>query len=266
MRRSSAKERLRRRALLGASRALRSGGHPAYKRGARQSRTPGTHTMRETTTQDESADGLKSRDFTDAAEPWELFRGWMAEATASEPNDPTAMALATVDADGLPNVRMVLLKGADEDGFVFYTNRNSNKGCELAANPKAALVFHWKSLRRQVRARGAVTRRQRRRGGCLFREPPARQPHRRLGKPAVAAAREPLRLREGDRRPRRPLRPRRGAAPAVLDGLPHLPGEHRVLARSALPPARSRRLHQGRGRLDEGTALSVTGDAACDPM
>jgi pyridoxamine 5'-phosphate oxidase len=113
--------------------------------------------MRETTHQDESADGLKSRDFTDAAEPWELFRGWMAEATASEPNDPTAMALATVDADGLPNVRMVLLKGADEDGFVFYTNRDSNKGCELAGNPKAALVFHWKSLRRQVRARGAVT-------------------------------------------------------------------------------------------------------------
>jgi len=113
--------------------------------------------MRETTTQDESADGLKSRDFTDAAEPWELFRWWMAEATASEPNDPTAMALATVDADGLPNVRMVLLKGADEDGFVFYTNRDSNKGCELAANPKAALVFHWKSLRRQVRARGVVT-------------------------------------------------------------------------------------------------------------
>jgi len=113
--------------------------------------------MRETTTQDESADGLKSRDFTDAAEPWELFRGWMAEATASEPNDPTAMALATVDADGLPNVRMVLLKGADEDGFVFYTNRESNKGCELAANPQAALVFHWKSLRRQVRARGVAT-------------------------------------------------------------------------------------------------------------
>jgi pyridoxamine 5'-phosphate oxidase len=113
--------------------------------------------MRETTQQHESADGLKSRDFTDAAEPWELFRGWMAEATASEPNDPTAMALATVDADGLPNVRMVLLKGADEDGFVFYTNRDSNKGCELAGNPKAALVFHWKSLRRQVRARGAVT-------------------------------------------------------------------------------------------------------------
>jgi pyridoxamine 5'-phosphate oxidase len=113
--------------------------------------------MRETTIQDQSADGLKSRDFTDAGEPWALFRVWMAEATASEPNDPTAMALATVDADGLPNVRMVLLKGADEDGFVFYTNTESNKGRELAANPKAALVFHWKSLRRQVRARGTVT-------------------------------------------------------------------------------------------------------------
>jgi pyridoxamine 5'-phosphate oxidase len=81
----------------------------------------------------------------------------LAEAASSEPNDPTAMALATVDADGLPNVRMVLLKGADENGFVFYTNRESNKGRELAANPKAALVFHWKSLRRQIRARGTVT-------------------------------------------------------------------------------------------------------------
>jgi pyridoxamine 5'-phosphate oxidase len=101
---------------------------------------------------------LISGDFTEASEPWALFHAWLAEATASEPNDPTAMALATVDAEGLPNVRMVLLKGADEDGFVFYTNTESTKGLELAANPKAALVFHWKSLRRQVRARGAVTR------------------------------------------------------------------------------------------------------------
>ena len=215
--------------------------------------------MRETTTQDESADGLKSRDFTDAAEPWELFRGWMAEATASEPNDPTAMALATVDADGLPNVRMVLLKGADEDGFVFYTNRDSNKGCELAANPKAALVFHWKSLRRQVRARGAVTAVSDAEADAYFASRPRDSRIGAWASQQSRPAREPLRLREGDRRPRRPLRPRRGAAPAVLDGLPHLPGEHRVLARSALPPARSRRLHQGRGRLDEGTALSVTG-------
>ncbi len=103
-------------------------------------------------------DALKTGDFTEAGEPFALFSAWMAEATASEPNDPTAMALATVDADGLPNVRMVLLKGADENGFVFYTNVESNKGLELTANPRAALVFHWKSLRRQIRARGTVTR------------------------------------------------------------------------------------------------------------
>ena len=82
----------------------------------------------------------------------------MAEAEASEPNDPNAMALATVDPDGLPDVRVVLLKGADESGFVFYTNTESAKGVELASTPKAALVFHWKSLRRQIRVRGPVAR------------------------------------------------------------------------------------------------------------
>jgi pyridoxamine 5'-phosphate oxidase len=101
---------------------------------------------------------LTSGDFADAEEPFRLFRSWLAEAEASEPNDPNAMALATVDADGLPDVRMVLLKGADEAGFVFYTNTESAKGDELTANPKAALVFHWKSLRRQIRVRGPVTR------------------------------------------------------------------------------------------------------------
>ncbi len=82
----------------------------------------------------------------------------MREAEASEPEDPNAMALATADADGLPDVRMVLLKGFDANGFVFYTNVDSAKGEELAANPKAALVLHWKSLRRQIRARGPVER------------------------------------------------------------------------------------------------------------
>jgi pyridoxamine 5'-phosphate oxidase len=100
-------------------------------------------------------------DFTEAVEPFLLFEGWLAEATASEPNDPNAMALATVDAAGLPNVRMVLLKGLDgpgghERGFVFYTNLESAKGAELAASPRAALLFHWKSLQRQVRVRGTV--------------------------------------------------------------------------------------------------------------
>jgi pyridoxamine 5'-phosphate oxidase len=92
----------------------------------------------------------------EAEEPLRLFQAWFDEATASEPSDPSAMALATVDADGLPNVRMVLLKGFDARGFVFYTNTESPKGRELAEAPRAAAVFHWKSLRRQVRLRGAV--------------------------------------------------------------------------------------------------------------
>jgi pyridoxamine 5'-phosphate oxidase len=99
---------------------------------------------------------LTSGDFTAADEPLRLFAAWLENATASEPRDPTAMTLATVDADGLPNARMVLLKGADERGFVFYTNMDSQKGRELAAHPAAALVFHWKSTNRQVRVRGPV--------------------------------------------------------------------------------------------------------------
>ncbi len=99
---------------------------------------------------------LTSGDFTAADEPLRLFSAWLTEATASEPRDPTAMTLATIDADGMPNARMVLLKGVDERGFVFYTNVESQKGRELAARPKAALVFHWKSLNRQVRVRGTV--------------------------------------------------------------------------------------------------------------
>ena len=100
---------------------------------------------------------LTESDLAGAGDPFVLFGEWFAEAEAHEPNDPNAMALATADADGLPNVRMVLLKGWDEDGFVFYTNLESAKGRELAANPKAAMVMHWKSLRRQVRLRGLVS-------------------------------------------------------------------------------------------------------------
>ena len=95
-------------------------------------------------------------DFTESPEPYKLFAKWLEDATASEPNDPNALALATVDPDGLPNVRMVLLKGFDERGFVFYTNYESNKGREILASMKAAMCFHWKSLRRQVRVRGIV--------------------------------------------------------------------------------------------------------------
>ena len=90
-------------------------------------------------------------------DPYALFDGWLREAEASEPNDPNAVALATVDADGQPSVRMVLLKGHDARGFVIYTNQQSRKADALAANPVAALLFHWKSLRRQVRVEGPVT-------------------------------------------------------------------------------------------------------------
>jgi len=101
---------------------------------------------------------LTSGDFTAADEPLRLFATWLTDATASEPRDPTAMTLASVDAGGLPNARMVLLKGVDERGFVFYTNIDSQKGRELDVHPQACLVFHWKSLNRQVRVRGAVER------------------------------------------------------------------------------------------------------------
>jgi pyridoxamine 5'-phosphate oxidase len=101
---------------------------------------------------------LTADDFTGADEPLQLFTAWFVQATRSEAVDPNAMALATVDAEGLPNLRMVLLKGLDARGFVFYTNLNSQKGRELEAQPKGALLFHWKSLARQVRIRGPVER------------------------------------------------------------------------------------------------------------
>jgi len=93
-----------------------------------------------------------------ATDPFQLFDEWFAEARTSEPNDAEAMALATADALGQPSVRMVLLKGHGPDGFVFYTNEQSTKGDQLAADPQAGLLFHWKSLRRQIRIEGAVER------------------------------------------------------------------------------------------------------------
>jgi pyridoxamine 5'-phosphate oxidase len=92
-----------------------------------------------------------------AVEPIALFRAWMRDAEAGELNDPNAVALATATTDGAPSVRMVLLKGLDERGFAFYTNAESRKGSELSENPRAAMCFHWKSLRRQVRVEGLVS-------------------------------------------------------------------------------------------------------------
>jgi pyridoxamine 5'-phosphate oxidase len=106
----------------------------------------------------QKSSGLISGDFTAAEEPFRLFAVWYEEAVKSEPRDPNAMTLATVDQNGLPNARTVLMKGADENGFVFYTNTASQKGRELETHAKAALVFHWKSLNKQVRVRGLVER------------------------------------------------------------------------------------------------------------
>ena len=97
-----------------------------------------------------------SANFVNARDPFALFETWLGDAEESEPNDPNAMQVASVDADGLPDVRTVLLKGFDRRGFVFYTNYRSAKGAQIMASRKAALVFHWKTRRRQVRARGAV--------------------------------------------------------------------------------------------------------------
>jgi pyridoxamine 5'-phosphate oxidase len=106
--------------------------------------------------------GPQAGDFASADEPFALFEAWFAEARTHEPNDANAMALASADADGMPNVRMTLLKGVDPPdavprGFVFYTNFESAKGRELLGSRKAALCFHWKSLRRQIRVRGLVS-------------------------------------------------------------------------------------------------------------
>ena len=106
--------------------------------------------------QNDPSSELTTGDFSGAEEPFRLFAAWLRDAEAKEPNDPNAMAVASVDETGLPDVRMVLLKGFDEAGFVFYTNFQSKKGRELLASHKAALLFHWKSLRRQVRVRGSV--------------------------------------------------------------------------------------------------------------
>ncbi len=106
---------------------------------------------------DDFYNGNEAGDFTKESEPMILFHSWMKDAEKAELNDPTAMSVATVDAEGMPDVRMILLKDADENGFVFYTNFESNKGRQLLGQPKAALCFHWKSLRRQVRVRGEVS-------------------------------------------------------------------------------------------------------------
>ena len=115
------------------------------------------------------------------ADPLAIFESWFAQAQASEPNDPNAMALATATPDGVPSLRMVLLKGHGPDGFVFYTNFQSRKGGELSANPNVALLFHWKSLRRQIRIEGPVTEVSPAEADAYFA---SRHPESRLGSAA----------------------------------------------------------------------------------
>ncbi len=185
---------------------------------------------------------LTSGDFTAADEPFALFEAWLSEAIKSEPNDPNAMALATVDPDGLPDVRMVLMKGFDTEGFVFYSHIASQKGRELAANPKAALLFHWKSLRRQVRIRGNVTPVTEAEADAYFATRPKQAQIGAWASKQSQEAREPLRFRTSHRESRGQTRHRRSAAAAGLERLAHHAFAYRVLARPPVPLARPHRI------------------------
>ena len=144
-------------------------------------------------------------------EPFALFRDWYEEARRAEPNDPDAMSLATVDGQGLPNVRMVLLKSFDERGFVFYTNLESQKGAGAVLEPQGGAVFSLEIAAPPGQGARAGRAGCRGRGRRVFRLAAAREPDRRLGLQAVAAARKPVRSRKSGGQEYRPVRRRRGA-------------------------------------------------------
>ncbi len=139
-----------------------------------------------------SAPQASASDAIPAGDPFAIFEDWFAQARVHEPNDPNAMALATATPDGVPSVRMVLLKGHGPDGFVFYTNFHSRKGGELAANDHVALLFHWKSLRRQIRVEGTITEVTSAEADAYFA---SRHPESRLGSAASDQSR-PLAARQ----------------------------------------------------------------------
>ena len=180
---------------------------------------------------------LTTSDFTAAAEPFRLFAEWLEDATKSEPNDPNGVALATVDADGMPDVSMVLLKGFDEAGFVFYTNFESAKGREILGSMKAAMCFHWKSLRRQVRIRGPVEVVSDAEADAYFATRPRGSRIGAWASKQSRAAGKPLCAGEGGGRIHGEACDRRDPAPAALVGLPHRAADDRVLARPAVPAA-----------------------------
>ena len=204
-------------------------------------------------------------DFAEADEPFALFEAWFADAVKHEPNDANAFALATVDASGLPNVRMVLLKGLDEAaahprGFVFYTNFESAKGRELLASSKAAMCFHWKSLRRQIRVRGLVSTVSDAEADAYFASRPRGS---RIGAWASQQSR-PLESRFALEKAvagvTAQVSDRRHPAPALLVGLSHHAAGDGVLARPAVPPARARGVPPafGRGGLVAQPALPLS--------
>ncbi len=191
-------------------------------------------------------------------DPIALFRQWLDEATRHEPNDPNAMALATTGRDGRPSVRMVLLKEIDDQGFVFYTNKQSRKADQIEASRSAGLLFHWKSLRRQVRVEGPVGDVDDADADAYFR---SRARISRLG----AIASDQSRPSAGSRRAgekacggRSSSSWRRGATSGALVRLPGVARTDRVLAGHATPPARPDGISSpGRKRLAGHTALSM---------
>ena len=189
-------------------------------------------------------------------EPFAPFARWFALAAQSEPL-AEAMMLATATRDGIPSVRAVLLKGADANGFVFYTNRQSRKSDELYANPRAALCLYWKSLARQIRVEGAVVPVSEDEADAYFASR-ARQPDRRLGLRPVATAAGP----RGAGAALPDLQPaiRRGGCGAAADALVRLPapaGTDRVLAGAAVPAARSRAVHPRRRSVAQAAPVPV---------
>ena len=170
-------------------------------------------------------------------DPFAIARAWLAEAEAAEPNDPNAIALATVDGAGMPNVRMVLLKEIETDAFVFYTNYGSAKAAEIASAGKAAFVMHWKSLRRQIRVRGTTSREEGPQADAYYASRSLAKPARGLGLAPVRAAgfagRAAGRGGADDRAPWRGADP-----PAVLGRHQAGPGRDRVLGGRGIPAAR----------------------------
>ena len=203
---------------------------------------------------------LTSGDFAAAEDPFALFAAWLKDATASEPRDPTAMTLATVDADGFPNARMVLLKGVDERGFVFYTNMDSQKGRELDATPKGALVFHWKSINRQVRIRGPVEHVTDAEADAYFATRPKQAQIGAWASKQSSPLESRLAFEKAVAVYATKYAHRRRAAAAELVRLPHPAAADGILAGPAVPPARPHRFPpRGAERaVEQAAALSLS--------